>query len=353
MPANRPHPALDRAFVRRTAFVFAVGAALFLAWRLASVLLLLFGAVVVAAVFRSLAAPIQHRTGLSEKLSLTLAVLIVLAVLVACGWLFGAVLASQLQDLAGRLPTSMAELQALARTLPFGDQIAARLEDASDLSAQFGGLAGKIGGYAVSVAGALTNLVLVLFAAIFIAVAPDRTRDGLALMFPPGPREAVVEALNASGSALRLWVLGMFVDMLAVGLMTGLGAWLIGLPSPFALGAIAALANIVPFVGPAASIVPGLLVAIPQGGDLWIWTLAMYIAVQQIEGNLIYPFIQRRAVNLPPVLTLAGVLVFGVLFGPLGVVLAAPLLVVSFTLVKVLYLRNTLGEAVKLPGHAA
>jgi predicted PurR-regulated permease PerM len=53
------------------------------------------------------------------------------------------------------------------------------------------------------------------------------------------------------------------------------------------------------------------------------------------------------------VLTLAGVLVFGVLFGPLGVVLAAPLLVVIFTLVKVLYLRNTLGEEVKLPGHAA
>jgi predicted PurR-regulated permease PerM len=307
--------------------------------------------VVVAAVFRSIAAPIQSRTRLNEKLSLALAVLVVLAALVACGWLFGAVLAGQLQDLAGRLPNSMAELQTLARTLPFGDQIAARLDDVRDLSAQFGGLAGKIGGYAVSVAGALTNLVLVLFAAIFIAVAPGKTRDGVAALFPSGPREAVLEAMNATGAALRLWVLGMFVDMLAVGLMTGLGAWLIGLPSPLALGAIAALANIVPFVGPAASIVPGLLVALPQGGQLWIWTLLMYIAVQQAEGNLIYPFIQRRAVDLPPVLTLAGVLVFGVLFGPLGVVLAAPLLVVIFTLVKVLYLRNTLGEKVHLPGH--
>jgi predicted PurR-regulated permease PerM len=135
--------------------------------------------------------------------------------------------------------------------------------------------------------------------------------------------------------------------------MTGLGAWMIGLPSPLALGAIAALANVVPFVGPVASMVPALLIAIPQGGHLWIWTLAMYIAVQQIEGNVIYPFIQRRAVDLPPVMTLAGVLVFGVLFGPLGVILAAPLLVVIFTLVKVLYLRNTLGEPVRLPGHAA
>jgi predicted PurR-regulated permease PerM len=353
MPATRPPPALDRAFVRRTAFVFAVAAALFLAWRLASVLLLLFGAVVVAAVFRSIAAPIQSRTRLNEKLSLALAVLVVLAALGACAWLFGAVLAAQLQDLAGRLPSSMAELQALARSLPFGEQIAARLNDVSDLSAQFGGLAGKIGGYAISVAGALTNLVLVLFAAIFIAVAPERTRDGVALLFPRGPREAILEGMNASGAALRFWVLGMFVDMLAVGLMTGLGAWMIGLPSPLALGAIAALANVVPFVGPVASMVPALLIAIPQGGHLWIWTLAMYIAVQQIEGNVIYPFIQRRAVDLPPVMTLAGVLVFGVLFGPLGVILAAPLLVVIFTLVKVLYLRNTLGEPVRLPGHAA
>jgi predicted PurR-regulated permease PerM len=352
MPADRTPPALDRAFVRRTVFVFGVAAAMFLLWRLASVLLLLFGAVVIAAVFRTLADPIQRRTRLSEQFSLTLAVLIVLAALVACGWLFGAVLADQLQDLAGRLPQSMAELQALARTLPFGDQIAVRLADASDLAAQFGGLAGKIGGYAVSVAGALTNLVLVLFAAIFLAVAPGRTRDGFALLFPRGPREAIVEALNASGSGLRLWVRGMFVDLLAVGLMTGLGASLLGLPSPFALGAIAAVANIVPFVGPVASMIPGLLVALPQGDELWLWTILMYVAVQQIEGNLIYPFIQKRAVELPPVLTLAGVLVFGVLFGPLGVVLAAPLLVVIFTLVKVLYLRNSLGEDVKLPGHA-
>lgn len=352
--AAPPRPvALDRAFVRRTALQFAFAAALFIAWQLASVFVLVFGAVVVAVLFRSLADPIRDHTPLTDRWALAAAVIIIVAVLAGSAWLFGSLMSAQFDELSNRLPHSMADLQGLLARLPFGDRLAGQLRDTSDLTAQFRGLAGRIGGYAVSFAGALTNLVLVVFAGLFMAIEPTRTRDGVGLLFPKGARQAVIQALDASGGALQLWLRGMLVDMACVGVLTGLGAWAVGLPSPLALGLIAALFDFVPFIGPVASIVPGLLLAIPGGAEQVAWTLAMYVAVQQLEGNVIYPFVQKRAVDLPPVLSLVAVLAFGVLVGPLGVVLATPMLVVIFTTTRLLYVRNTLGEPVSVPGLPA
>lgn len=336
--------------MRRTAFQFAVAAALFIAWQLASVVVLVFGAVVAAVLFRSLADPIRDRTGLGDRWALAVAVLIVVAVIGGSAWLFGALLTAQFTELSSRLPHSMADLQGKVAALPFGDRLAPQLNQTGDLAAEFKGLAGRIGGYAVSFAGALANLVLVVFAGLFMAVEPGRTRDGLAMLFPHGPRESVRAALDASGEALKLWLRGVLVDMAFVGVMTGLGAWVIGLPSPLALGLIAALFDFVPFVGPLASVIPGVLLAIPKGPQTIAWTLAMYLAVQQLEGNVIYPFVQKRSVNLPPVLSLVAVLAFGVLVGPLGVVLATPMLVVLYVMVRLLYLRNTLGEEAPVAG---
>ncbi len=81
------------------------------------------------------------------------------------------------------------------------------------------------------------------------------------------------------------------------------------------------------------------------------WVAGLYILVQQVEGNLIMPLVQRRTVDLPPVLTLFALVAFGVLFGPLGILLGTPLAVVLYVAVKQLYLREVLDEPVELPGE--
>lgn len=348
-PAKAP-PALDRSFVRRTSFQFAVGAGLFLLWQLASVLLLAFAAVVVAVLLRAIADPIARRSPLNDGMALAAACLVVAGLLAVAGWLFGSMLISQLWELASRLPQNMNQLRAIVASWPFGGDLVQRLQHATDLMTQFQGLAGRIGGYAVSAFGAGANLILVLFTGLFLAVRPRSARNGALLLAPKGPRESIGEALDASGRALRMWLLGMLAEMAAVGLLTGLGAWAVGLSSPLALGVIAGVVDFIPIVGSVASAVPGLLLALPMWPHTLLWTLLMYVAVQQFEGNVIYPFIQRRAVDLPPALSMLVVLFFGVLLGPLGVMLASPLLVVLLTTTKILYLRNTLGEQVRIPG---
>jgi len=349
-PARSPQP-FDGAFMRRTAFQLGAVVALLAVWKLADVLLATFGAVIVAVVLHSLADPLRRHGRLSPPLALTASALIIVGVLAGSGWLFGATFSDQLQDLAQRMPHSMEELRALVATLPFGDQLAGQFGTADGIFAQLGGLAGRLGGYAINLAGALTTLFLVLVAGLYLAIHPAQAREGMLLLVPRTGRERAREAVEASGAALRLWLMGVFADMVVVGVLTALGTWLIGLPAPGALGLLAGLAAFVPIVGPTASAIPGVLVALPSGPQMVLWTVLVYVAVQQVESNLFYPFIQRRAVDLPPVLTLLGVFAFGVLFGPLGVMLATPLLVVLYVLIKMLYVRDVLGEEVRLPGQ--
>lgn len=345
----RPAPRLDPAFVHKAFFVAGLIVVLALAWKLAGVLLLAFASIIIAVLVRSLADPIRARTGLGPGLSLFLASAIILGVLVASGWLFGSTIASQLDALANRIPRSLDELEMFLEALPFGREIAGRLNGAPAPDIQ--NMVGQVGGYVMAVTGAGANLLLVVFAGLFFAAQPGQARDGLLLLVPEGPRGALRQAADESGRALRLWLVGTLASMMVVGVLTGIGTALIGLPSPVALGLFAGLAAFVPIVGPVVSVVPAVLLALDQGPEMILLTVAVYFIVQQVESNLIYPFIQKRAVDLPPVLTLFGVLAIGTLFGPLGVVFASPLLVVALVWIKLLYVRNTLGEDVPMPGR--
>ena len=144
--------------------------------------------------------------------------------------------------------------------------------------------------------------------------------------------------------ALGRWMGGQALDMVLVALVTGLGLWLLGVPLALVLGLIAGLTNIIPVVGPFLSGIPAVLFAMTQGFDLAVWVAVLFVVVQQLEGNLLMPLIQRFAADLPPALTVLAILAFGSLFGFAGVVLATPLLLVSIILVKRIYVEDVLGD---------
>jgi len=81
-----------------------------------------------------------------------------------------------------------------------------------------------------------------------------------------------------------------------------------------------------------------------QGPVLVGYVIALYAGIHFVESNLINPLVQAEAVELPPVLTLFAALVFGLLLGPVGVLLAAPLAVVLLIAVNALYIEGVLGE---------
>jgi predicted PurR-regulated permease PerM len=196
------------------------------------------------------------------------------------------------------------------------------------------------------------EIVVVLVAGVYFAAQPTLYRDGLLKLVPPGARERIAGAVAACNLALRKWLLGAGIAMLAMGVLTALGTALLGLPAPIALGLLSGVAEFVPIVGAAVSAIPGLLLAATQGPQLLVSTLVFYVAVHQFEGHVLIPLIQRRVVAVPPALTLFSVVGFGVLFGPLGVVFATPLAVVVLVLVQRLYLREDAAPAAADPSEA-
>ncbi|WP_372616812.1 AI-2E family transporter [Falsiroseomonas sp.] len=323
---------------------------LFLAWRIREALLLAFAAVVVAVVLDAAAGPVERWSGLSRSLALAVVALVVALVLLGFGWLLGSSIQSQVSSLASQLPQAIGQLE---ETL--GIELLAREEGQqgglADITAAVRQLFGSLAALGSSIAGALTALVLVVVGGFFLAADPHLYRRGLVKMFPPRMHARVDDALGAAGRALRLWLLAELIAMAIVFVLVSLGAWAIGLPAPLALGLFAGLTEFVPIIGPIVGAIPGLLLALTQGGSTLIWAALLYLAIQQLESNVITPVVQERMAEIPPALLLFSVLAFGLVFGMAGVIVAAPLTVLLYVLVKKLYLRQTLGEATDVPGE--
>jgi predicted PurR-regulated permease PerM len=154
------------------------------------------------------------------------------------------------------------------------------------------------------------------------------------------------EALSASGQVWRAWLGGQFLAMLVIGSLTGLGLWLLGVPVALGIGLLTALLDFIPIVGPIVATVPAALLGFTVSPQVALGgALLVFVVLQQLEGHVLQPLIQARAVDLPPALLLFSLFGIGVLFGPMGVVLAAPLTVVLYVRVKHLYVHHALDDA--------
>lgn len=337
----------DGRFTRRVLIVLSLIALAFVAWQLRSVLLMLFGAVVVATIVRALADPICHWTRLPNSAAVVLAALVIFGVIGGIGWLIGGQVTAQFEVLTRILPESIDKLQAWVASLGFVDQLRNWRAAISSGS----GILSAVSVFMTSLANAVANILIVIFGGIFIAAEPKFYRAGAIKLIPPSRRATVAEAILEAERALRLWLKGQLIAMVIIGVMTGAALWLLGVPSWLVLGLIAGLLEFIPFAGPIIAAIPAVLIAMAQSTDLALWTIAAYVVVQHFESYLIQPLIQQYAVELPAVILLFSLLAFGVLFGPTGVVLAAPLAVVTYVMVKRLYVIETLDTPTPIPGE--
>ena len=327
--------------MRRVLWVLLLVGLAWLLVELSGLLLLVFGAILVAAIFDALADPIARVTRLPERWALLVAVLLVFVVIALSGWLFGAQINAQIAELQQTLPRAWLTFETWLGNTALGERLLAAVRDWAPSGP---GLVRNVGSVAAATAGAVVNLLLVVVAGIYLAAQPRIYRSGLLHLIPPQSRPAGREAMAAAGRGLRLWLGAQLLGMVAIGALTTVGLWLIGVPSALALGLLAGLAEFVPIVGPIIAAIPALLIALTLGTDTLMWTLLLYLAIQQIEGNVIMPIVTRHAVELPPALALFSVVALGILFGPLGVLFGAPLAVVIFVLVRELYVKRVLGE---------
>jgi predicted PurR-regulated permease PerM len=312
-------------------------AALLLLWKLFSVVLLVFASVVVAVSLQMLVAQLRRLLPIPQSAALVLVAVLSPLVIGAGLYAFGDTVRSQVGELSQRLPQAWATLKERADQWGIAPQLRQWMDGNTP---EAGAVAAQLGTAATSLAGLLGNALLVLVGGVYFTSQPGLYRRGFLALAPRHHKIRAGRALNAMDEALAQWLPGQLVAMLAVGARTGLGAALIGLPSALALGLLAGLLEFVPIIGPILAAIPALLLAATLTWSEVLWTLALFVIIQHIEGDMLMPAIMQKTAELPPAMTPFAVLAFGLLFGPLGVLLATPLAVVLMVLVRQLYLRD-------------
>jgi predicted PurR-regulated permease PerM len=139
--------------------------------------------------------------------------------------------------------------------------------------------------------------------------------------------------------------------MACIGILVTIVLSILGIPSAFAIGMIAGIGEFIPYIGALISTIPAIMLALMEGPEMLLWVILAIVAVQQLQGNIIMPLVQQRMVSLPPAVTIFSFLIMGFLFGLPGILLAEPLTVFVYVMVKKLYIRDVLGEKTKIPGE--
>jgi len=293
------------------------------------VVLLVFLAVLLGAALEPLVAVIRGWTGLGRGLSILIVYAVFLAAVVGVAVFIVPAALVQLSAALAKLPAFLEQVRAWGshlRPAALGDGIGSLIDAVkapfettappnpdSVLSASL--LVGQVG------ASLITLLFLVFF---WLTERPRLQRYALAFL-PADRRAGIRDGWNEVEARLGQWARGQLVLMAAIGIGTGIAYSLLGLPAALLLGLIAALTEVIPIVGPLLGAIPAVLIATTISPETVVLTLGIYFFLQLIEGNVLVPMIMRNSVGLSPFLVLVSLLVGGTVGGPLGAIVAIPL----------------------------
>lgn len=331
--------------------VLAVVIALLVLWRLQTVMLLVFGAALIAILLQSATQFLSDHTGIGYRPGLAITIVLILLVFGGFFLLLGNQIATEIADVATRLPDLIARMEDFFGIQSIETWVTTRLEEGM----QQGSVVSGLSGISLFIANGAIGLGLVLVGGVFLAMNPSLYQRGFLAILPQDRRDRARETLVEIGTTLRMWLVGQLVAMISIGVLTTSGLLLLGIPTAFGLGFLAGLMEFVPYVGPIASAVPAIAVGLSEGPLTALWVALMYVGIQQIEGAILVPLIQRATVKLAPAVTLFAVTTFGGLLGAAGVIFAAPLTVFALAVIRKLWVepRNPEGtEHIKTPSRS-
>ena len=180
------------------------------------------------------------------------------------------------------------------------------------------------------------NIFAVGVMSIYLALQPGVYREWLIALFPPIHRDLVRDVLRDLADGLRAYIVGQLLAMTVLAILTAIGLYLLDVPYWLTFGVFTGLVAVVPFFGTLVStVLPALFVlGGPGGGTRAMYVILLGVVIHLIEGNLVAPLVMSKKIDMPPVLTITTVLVVGKILGPLGFVVALPILVTVMVIVR-------------------
>lgn len=293
---------------------------------LRDVLLMLIGAVIIAFAMEPLAHKLRQYN-VPRGVSVVVVYLFFIAVIAVAVTLILPILAAQTIQLSSQVPEMIQGLEEKFGGL-FGlnsELLAPQLQqNLSSFGNNLTNISSVVFQQTRSIFSGVLSLLLVFIIALYLVIEEDALKKMFRFIVPSHHMAYVELMIDRIQTKLGRWVLAQMFLGLVVGLAVGIGLWAIGVKYALALGLIAGLLEIFPVIGPLISAVFGVFIALSQSFVLAIFTLILYIVIQQTENHVLIPNIMRKATGLNPLVTLIAVLLGGRLAGLTGVILSVP-----------------------------
>ena len=337
-------------FVKRLVLAIGIFFTVLLVIYAFQILLLIFAGCLLAVFLTSLAGFLEKYLKLPEQLSLILVVIVITFIISSSTWLFGQEIAAQINKFGESLRNAYNAFISQIQHTTWGSQLIKQATSGVSDSSGFK-LLSKITDVFTTTVGTLFDIFVIVFMGLFLAFEHRMYTSGVRSIFPEKQRAKVVEVLSHVGHVLRWWMFGQFMYMLAIGVLSTIGLWIMRIPLALSLGIFAMLLSFIPYLGTILSAVPAMLIALTISNQMALYVLILYVIIHMIDAYLLAPLIQLEAISLPPALTISAQILLAYLAGGLGLLLATPLIAVVIVLVQVLYIRDVLGENVVLIGQ--
>ncbi len=305
---------------------------------------LVFAGILVAVLLRSLSQWVKSHTPLSEGWSLAAVLLLMVGLFGLIGWSLAPEISKQIDQLIENLPRMFGQLNQRLSRFEWGQRLLAQTPQAAEQVARPSGLIARIAGLFSTTLGLLASIVIILFIGIHMTLDPGSYRNGVIRLFPHHRRERIGEVLDRIGETLQWWLIARLIAMIVIGVLTTLGLLFLDVQPALALGFLAGVLNFIPYIGPFLSAVPPLLIALGQGPATLLYVALLYLVVQWIDNYFVTPTVEKRAVLLPPALTVTVQVLLGILVGAPGIMLASPLTASLLVIIKMLYIEDALGD---------
>lgn len=337
----------------------AFAASLYILWEIRQILLQVFAAVVLANSLNLLAQRLQ-KSQLKRPLAVLLAILCLLTAMIIFFFLIVPPFTKQIQEVIDLVPQGVQQLNDQGNRLinliprqftPYVPSVDNLVQQVQPLFNRL--LGGSLAVFSSSLGGIL-NFLLIVVLGIMMLVNPLAYRQGFIRLFPSFYRRRVDAILLECEVSLGRWIVGALISMTVVAIFSTIGLAIIGVPAALAQGVLAGLLNFIPNLGPTFSVIPPMLISLldpekPLFKALLV--LGLFVLIQQLESNLLTPYVMAQQVSLLPALTLIGQVFFATLFGFMGLLLAIPLMVVCQIWVRRVLVEDVLDHWGAPPGY--
>jgi predicted PurR-regulated permease PerM len=320
---------------------------LYVLWQIRQLLLLLFTAVVLANSLNILVKLFQ-KLGMRRGFAIALSMLLLVATLIGFFSIVLPSFATQFQQLALLVPQGIEKLKFWLDLLlnRLDPELIKSLPDTKELTRQLQPLINQLLGGGISFfyssLGTLLSILLLLALTLMLLADPLPYRQGFIRLFPSFYRRRVDRILKLCDEQLQGWLVGILFNMCVITVLSLIGLLILGIPLALAQAMLAGLLTFIPNVGPTLSVISPMAIALIEAPWKSLAVLILYIAIQQVESNLLTPIVMAQQVSLLPAVTLLAQLFFATFFGFLGLFLALPLTVVGQVWLKEVLIKDIL-----------